>query len=286
MGKLKLIVLVGLCIYGFSACNTASTKEESPDTTVVTDKKERPNSLKLGKIFEKEGKKLLYGGKKDYQHFDITDWTLNESQLHYGIGREEFDALIEPKFISLDEANKEYLDTSRFLLAVGKNDIKAYAIKLLTHHEVINDVLDGEPIMAAYCHLADLGAIYSRNYDGAKFTFGLSGYTYYDKEVWNGMDGFLLWDRETESIWWPLTGYAVSGTMKGKKLAVLDEKKWSQTTWKHIKSKYPQIKVLAKDQTMEEPKNWEKYPKEMFNISPEENSKEHVAPKWGDNASI
>ena len=77
--------------------------------------------------------------------------------------------------------------------------------------------------MESYCVLADLGAVYSRNYNSKELTFALSGYTYYDKNIWNGLDGFVLWDRETESLWWPLVGKAVSGKLKGVNLLELNK---------------------------------------------------------------
>ena len=113
--------------------------------------------------------------------------------------------------------------------------MKAYSIKDLTRHEVVNDVLNGQPIMAAYCILADLGAIYERNYDDQELTFALSGYTYFDKDVWNGLDGFVLWDRETESLWWPLIGKAVSGPLKEVKLLEMDKSHWKDIQWKYVK---------------------------------------------------
>ncbi|PIQ18547.1 MAG: hypothetical protein COW66_05890, partial [Flavobacteriaceae bacterium CG18_big_fil_WC_8_21_14_2_50_34_36] len=112
--------------------------------------------------------------------------------------------MLEPTFQSISEANSTWKNEDRFLVAHKGNEVKAYSVKDLTKHEVINDYIDGEPIFAAYCVLADLGAVYKRTYADKIFTFALSGYTYFDPEVWNGLDGFVLWDRETESLWWPL----------------------------------------------------------------------------------
>ena len=140
---------------------------------------------------------------------------------------------------------------------VPEDEVKAYAVKDLTRHEVVNDVLDGKPIMAAYCILADLGAIYDRDYGGTELTFGLSGYTYYDTDVWNGMDGFVFWDRETESLWWPLIGKAVSGPLKNVKLMEMDQNQWKDTTWKYIKATYPHAQILASGQDFERPEQWD-----------------------------
>ncbi|RLD19505.1 MAG: hypothetical protein DRI71_11665, partial [Bacteroidetes bacterium] len=104
-------------------------------------------------------------------------------------------------------------------------------------------------------------------------------YTYYDDEVWDGIDGFVLWDRETESLWWPLIGEAVSGPMKGSKMKVLPEEYWLQTTWGEIKDKYDDVLVLEPGQDFERPSEWTKY----IDIQLVKENGESVAPRWGEN---
>ncbi|MFY0627036.1 MAG: DUF3179 domain-containing protein [Reichenbachiella sp.] len=220
--------------------------------------KMRPLSIESGKFFELSGKQMLYGGKDSLQHFDITDYLLKDEQFHYGIGREAFPALLKPSFTTIEAVDSIWKDNDRFLIAKKGNEIKAYSIKDLTRHEVVNDVIDGTPIMAAYCILADLGAIYERDYGGQELTFALSGYTYFDSQVWNGLDGFVLWDRETESLWWPLIDQAVSGSLKGTKLLEMDKNNWSDITWSEVKTNYPSAQVLVSGQDFERPTSWHK----------------------------
>ncbi len=225
----------------------------------VTPKKQRPVALENNKFFEVNGKKMLYGGKDSIQHFDITGYDLKDEQFHYGIGREHFPAILQPEFITVQEADSVWADDTRFLVAYSGDDIKAYSVKDLTRHEVVNDVLNGKPIMAVYCILADLGAIYERKYGDKELTFALSGYTYYDDEVWDGLDGFVLWDRETESLWWPLIDKAVSGPLKGVQFLEMDKANWKDTTWGVLKKSYPNAKVLKSGQDFERPKSWKRY---------------------------
>lgn len=253
--KNSIIVISGFLILATS-CNQAKSEDHAintiePPKEIV--KKGRPLAFENGKFFEIDGKKMLYGGENKNQHFNINNYLLNDEQFHYGIGREEFPALLEPEFISVNEADKNWPDSARFLLAYSGNEAKAYSIADLTRHEVVNDVLDGQPIMAAYCILADLGAIYERNYGGAELTFALSGYTYFDQNVWDGLDGFVLWDRETESLWWPLIGKAVSGPLKNVKLLEMDQSKWEDVEWKHVKDNYPNALILKSGQDYKRP---------------------------------
>ena len=237
-----------------------------------------------GKFFTEDGRKYLYGGERPEQHFDVTNCELNVRQFHYGLGREAFPALIEPEFISVQEAAPSWRADDRFLLAKIGDETKAYSIRDLTRHEVVNDVIDGKPVFAAYCILADLGAMYDRVISGREYTFALSGYTYYDPEVWNGMDGFVMWDRETESLWWPLIGKAVSGVMKGTEMIVLDEELWKQTTWEDIMHNHPGAQVLKSGQDFDRPRTWRRYSDAPGNLSG--SADRAIAPRWGENKPI
>jgi hypothetical protein len=68
----------------------------------------------------------------------------------------------------------------------------------------------------------------------------------------------VFWDRETESLWWPLIGRAVSGPLKGVKLIEMDKSFWEDTNWGHIKDTYSNVQVLKSGQDFERPKTWKK----------------------------
>jgi hypothetical protein len=277
---MRLFLILGVLISLLTGCwSSQSADEQKPERKVKI--KERPVALDNGKFFDKNGFRYLYGGEHESQHFDITNYDLKDGQFHYGIGREQFPALLQPKFINMAIADSIYADSARFLVLHKDNITKAYAIKDLTRHEVVNDEINGQPIMAAYCILADLGAIYDRTLNGRTYTFALSGYTYYDDKVWDGMDGFVLWDRETESLWWPLIGKAVSGPMQGAAMEVMDEQYWQQTTWQKIKYEFSDVLVLKPGQDFERPVSWPKY---IDNEIDSLNTRS-IAPKWGENTN-
>lgn len=251
-----LIILVLLIISCNNKIDSNSYKKESDP--ILQSRARRPVALLNGKITFRDGKKYLFGGEKPSENFDISNSELIDSQLHYGIGREQFPALLQPLFVSVAEADSLWENKSRFLLVKEGKVEKAYAVKDLSHHEVVNDQLNGRPIMAAYCILADLAAIYERKYGDEELTFALSGYTYYDDKIGNGMDGFVFWDRETESLWWPLIGKAVSGPLKDVRLKEMDKKHWREITWREIKRNYPRALILKSGQDYERPVSWPK----------------------------
>ncbi len=54
--------------------------------------------------------------------------------------------------------------------------------------------------------------------DGTVDEFGVSGYVY--------KDVFVIYDRATESLWWPVTDdawTAVAGPRKGEKIPIIEE---------------------------------------------------------------
>lgn len=265
--------------------------EESKQTHPAMQSGERrkgfPVAIKKGKIFEKGGIRYLWGGWDESQHFVINELRLKPEQFHFGIGRERFPALIEPEFVMAEEANIWLADTARVLgLKVG-DEVKAYPLVVLSHHEVVNDVIGRKPIFTVYCNFANLAAIYDRQIDRLTHTFAQSGYTYYDPEVWDGMDGFVLWDRETESLWWPLIGKAVSGPLIDTPMKVYDKDKWSQTTWGEWKALYRNTVVLDRGQDLERPKAWPKYDVEAIHTEREKAlADDAIAPRWGENASL
>lgn len=253
----KIVILIIMIFIGiYTGCSDQKEKISQTSTTNTNKIVKRPNALKNGKFFKINGKKMLYGGENSSQHFNISNCDLKDEQFHYGIGRDKFPALLKPEFITVKEADSIWADSTRFLLAYSGNEIKAYSIKDLTRHEVVNDMLNGQPIMAVYCILADLATIYHRQYGSKTLTFALSGYTYFDNQVHGGLDGFIFWDRETESLWWPLIGRAVSGPLKGVKLFKMNTENWKDTSWGEVKKLYPNAQVLKSGQDFKRPEKW------------------------------
>ena len=215
-------------------------------------------AIDKGWIFHEDNQKWLFGGSQDSWHFNVSNWDLKACQLRFGLGREAFDALIEPQYEPLSAALSLYSDSDRFLIVEQASGIpKTYPISLMIKHEVINDVIDGHPVMVAYCVLADLGAVYTRNYCGETLTFALSGYTYHDPEVWDNIDAVVLGDRDTESLWWPLIDRAVSGDMNGTQLEKYAGG-WQDLTLSQLEQQYDlsNVLVLKTGQHMDIPQDW------------------------------
>ncbi|MDA1272699.1 MAG: DUF3179 domain-containing (seleno)protein [Verrucomicrobia bacterium] len=233
------------------------------------------------KIIEKEGRRLLWAGADEAMHFDVTQTALKLERLHYGLGREAFPALIQPRFVTAKAASQWLPADARVLAVKIGDEHKVYPVALLIRHEVVNDVVGGQPVFAAYCILADLGAVYDRKLGGHTLTFGVSGYTYSEADIWSGLDAFVLWDRETESLWWPPSGVAVSGSLKDQSLRLLATNLWQQTTWGKVSAQNPNVLVLDQGQDFARPTNWARLPPELGRAASA--GLNAIAPRWGQN---
>jgi len=142
-------------------------------------------------------------------------------------------ALFDPGFVSADEA--DFLrPADRILgLEVG-GEAKAYPIKILNWHELVNDHVGGKSVLVSYCPLCGTGMAYDAVIDGKRFLFGVSGKLY--------NSNVLFYDKETESLWSQLKMEAVTGSMTGKKLQLLP---LEHTTWSDWQRRHPQTKVLS-----------------------------------------
>ncbi len=212
----------------------------------------------LDRIYQKDGHTYLYAGTNSSTHFNITGWLLESENLRdHGLSREAFPALIAPLYQPLSEIPALYRSNSQVLVVKGRAEVRAYPYSLMTYHEVINDEIDGKPYMAAYCVLADFTAAYSRQVCDRVLTFAVSGYTYLNPNFPDDpIQAFILWDRETESLWNPLTDAGVSHLLQNQALAKLPVSQWEVMTWSELKDNYPAARVLKVGQQPDPPLNW------------------------------
>jgi hypothetical protein len=113
---------------------------------------------------------------------------------------------------------------------------RAYPVRILNWHEVVNDRIAGEPAAVTYCPLCGSGVTFSSKVGERVLTFGVSGLLY-DSDL-------LLYDRQTESLWSQLKFQAVTGPLIGTRLARLPAE---HTTWAAWRRDHPGTEVLSFD---------------------------------------
>jgi len=150
-----------------------------------------------------------------------------------GLPRDGIPSIDYPEFLSVGEAT--FLNDSDRILGVKYKGVqKAYPIKILNYHEIVNDYFDGQPIVITFCPLCGSGIAFDALIEGSPKTFGVSGLLY-NSDV-------LLYDRQTESLWSQIRGEAVAGPLAGIPLETVTTQ---LLTWGIWKEKYPFTKVLS-----------------------------------------
>lgn len=219
------------------------------DTPIVTDTpKNECDRLYIDSAFIVEDRDIikLLAGNESHEYFDITEANIEHCQLNQGLGREFFPALYQPKYEPL--SNFQYADDMQCIVVTDDAQEYVYPYSLLSQHEVINEVASGEPIVVVFCELAGFAAVYTSVYCGKTFTFAPSGYTYSDVNFWDGLQGIMMWDRETESLWWPLNDFGLSGLMKDVRLQKAPFQLWKDISWGQVKKDHPDALALKPKQ--------------------------------------
>lgn len=113
----------------------------------------------------------------------------------------------------------------------------AYPLKPLNFRELVNDVIDGQPVLITYCPLCGSGVVYSRVVDGETLLFGNTS-ALFESDL-------VMYDHQTGSYWFQVLGEAIVGEMTGTRLPVLPS---VTMTWGDWKAANPDTRLLYGDQ--------------------------------------
>jgi hypothetical protein len=146
-------------------------------------------------------------------------------------------AIDDPQFENADRI-QDMAPEERVIGIEINGDSRAYPLNILSSHEIVNDVVGGEPVAVTWCPLCYSALVFSRAVDGKPLTFGVSG-----KLLNNTL---VMFDRNTGSLWSQLYGGAISGDLSGTALSVFPS---VLTTWESWLTQHPQGQVLSKQLT-------------------------------------
>ncbi len=158
-----------------------------------------------------------------------------EQILSGGPGRDGIPSLDDPVFVKAGDAT--FLREKDRVLGVEINGVaRAYPIRILNYHEIVNDSIGKDAIVLTYCPLCGSGMAFFSTIDGSRLEFGVSGLLY-NSDV-------LLYDRKSKSLWSQIMKTAVTGLMKGTELDAIP---LSHTTWRDWQGRHPDTQVLSMD---------------------------------------
>lgn len=199
---------------------------------------------------EDRGRALQGDGRDPATYgFDLTRTNLPPGAIvASGMPRDGLMALVEPEMLTaadVEALNREgrgkfLLSTDRVVGVEVGGEARAYPVRFMRWHEVVNDVVGGVPVLVTYNPLCDAAVASVRTIADRVTEFGVSGL------VWNS--NILLYDRGPDaapgSLWSQISARAVVGpaAADGESLDLLPV---SLCTWGQWRERHPESLILA-----------------------------------------
>ena len=153
--------------------------------------------------------------------------------LQGGPPKDGIPSIDQPHFIQAKQA--DFLKPTDRVLGIDyQGEARAYPIRILNWHEIVNDTIQGKPLSVTFCPLCGTGIVYQGEVQGRSLRFGVSGLLY-NSDV-------LLYDRQTDTLWSQILSKGINGPLAGQKLTMIPS---SQTSWEKWRKLHPNTKVLS-----------------------------------------
>ena len=125
-------------------------------------------------------------------------------------------------------------DTEPVVSVIVGDDARAYPLRVLMWHEIVNDTVGNLPVSVTYCPLCNAAVVFDRRLDDMVLDFGTTG------RLRNS--DLVMYDRQTESWWQQFLGEAIVGDLTGKVLKMVPSRLES---FAKFRDRAPDGKVLV-----------------------------------------
>ena len=166
----------------------------------------------------------------NFNKTSVKNW---DEILSGGPPRDGIPALSNPKFRKVASERRISGTEPVITVEIGGATPRAYPLRYLTWHEIVNDSVGGIPIAVTFCPLCNSGITFDRRISRGTLTFGVSG------KLRNS--DMVMFDRETQSWWQQAIGEAIVGDLTGRKLKALPS--WMES-FAQFKARNPQGLVM------------------------------------------
>lgn len=164
--------------------------------------------------------------------FSRTTIALEEIQPG-GPGKDGIPAIDSPRFALLSAAGNTLSDHEPVIGLSIDGDARAYPLRVLMWHEIVNDTVAGIPVTVTYCPLCNTAIVFDRRLDNKILDFGTTGNLRHSDLV--------MYDRQTESWWQQFSGQAIVGELAGQTLTIVASRLES---FENFRARAPHGKVL------------------------------------------
>lgn len=143
----------------------------------------------------------------DFETTNVESWV---EILSGGPPKDGIPALSDPSFLNASDEMR--LDAREPVITVEIEGAvpRAYPIRYLTWHEIVNDTVGDVPVAVTFCPLCNSGITFDRRVNGQVLDFGVSGKLRHSDMV--------MYDRQTESWWQQAIGTGIVGELTGIEL--------------------------------------------------------------------
>lgn len=160
---------------------------------------------------------------------------LADNVVSGGPGKDGIPAIDEPEFVAASDV--DFLDDRDAVFGlVHRGEVRCYPQLVLVWHEIVNDIVAGEPLSVTYCPLTGSVVGFSGSAGRRPLTFGTTG------QLVNS--NLLMYDRVTDSEWPQLLGTAIRGELRGERLREIPLV-WA--SWGRWRAAHPDTLVLSTD---------------------------------------
>jgi len=166
----------------------------------------------------------------DFETTSVNSWV---EIMSGGPPKDGIPAIDDPTFISASQEMRIAPREPVITLEIEGAVPRAYPIRYLTWHEIVNDTVAGIPVAVTFCPLCNSGITFDRRVDGRVLSFGVSG------KLRNS--DMIMYDRETQSWWQQAVGEGIVGEMTGQELRALPS--WMES-WEEFTTRNPDGLVM------------------------------------------
>ncbi|MFQ1700684.1 DUF3179 domain-containing protein [Loktanella agnita] len=167
----------------------------------------------------------------DFSQTNVESWV---EIISGGPPKDGIPALENPDFQPVSAEDQLQPREPVITLEIAGEVPRAYPIRYLTWHEIVNDEVGSIPVAVTFCPLCNSGITFDRRISDSVLTFGVSG------KLRNS--DMIMFDRETESWWQQATGDAIVGALTGTELQSLPS--WMES-WEAFATRNPQGLVMV-----------------------------------------
>ncbi len=167
--------------------------------------------------------------KTNFQKTTIENWA---EILSGGPPKDGIPAIDDPQFAKVAREIRIPDREPVITVEIG-GQTRAYPIRYLIWHEIVNDTVAGVPVAITFCPLCNSGMVFDRRVQGKTLSFGVSGKLRHSDMV--------MYDRQTESWWQQAIGEGIVGHFSGTELEQLPA--WMES-WAEFKARNPDGLVM------------------------------------------